>query len=130
MKYNETEEYSVLYIKLRRTDKTTMAIRIASAMGVPLLVADNNRAMFVEQMSRELNLPVRVFRADDMRTNRYRGEHCPIVIDDVDAVLRNLFGVEVLLATSTGEEAQLDLDEISKPKTIPHLKTKCNLTTE
>lgn len=108
----------MLYVNLRRTDKTTKALRIASAMGVPLLVADNRRAMFVEQMSRELGLPVRVFTADDMRPARHwgRGEYCPIVIDDVDAVLRNLFGVEVLLATSTGEEVQIDIGEISKPK--------------
>jgi len=114
----------VLYVKLRRTDKTTKALRIASSMGVPLLVADNNRAMIIERMSKELKLPVNVLRANNMRPDSYRGrERCPIVIDDVDAVLRNLFGVEVLLATSTGEEAQLDFDEISKPQTIPNLKT-------
>lgn len=107
----------MLYVKLRRTDKTTKALRIASSMGVPLLVADNNKAMIIEHMSRELNLPVNVLRADNMRPDGYRGrERCPIVIDDVDAVLRNLFGVEVLLATSTGEEAQFDFDELKGEK--------------
>jgi hypothetical protein len=102
----------MLYVKGRGTDKTTKALRLAAAMGVPLLVPDKVRARSVGRMNYELKLKVEVITVDELSMYRRGCEPIKLVIDDADEVLRHLLGVDVLLATMTGEEAEIELSKL------------------
>lgn len=99
----------------RNTHKTTKAIELAFATNSLLIVANRDLVSFTERHSIEMKCPVHVVSAESFLKNsnigRYQGENIrTVVVDDLDRILRDLFGVEVLMATTNGMVANMESD--------------------
>jgi hypothetical protein len=103
----------IIYANSRKSGKTTKAIKLAASTHSTLIVPNSNMVPMVEKMSKEIGYPVRVMSADDLL--RYRDRHpsdrekLSIVIDEIDIVLNKLFGCNVLMATTTGLESNIEI---------------------
>ncbi len=100
----------MLYVNSRNTDKTTIAIKIAHEMKIPVLAANKMRADIIKERSEYLKLPVTVLYPDKLTRLSKDGlgtKTKQVVIDDVDAVMKSMFGIDVVLATSRGENMEM-----------------------
>lgn len=105
----------IIFANSRVSGKTTEAIKLASSTHSILIVPTEDVAKMVERMAREMNYPVNVASARRYFKSCYghktfRGND-RIVIDELDWVLREIFGCEVIMATTTGMTAELTIEE-------------------
>lgn len=96
----------------RKSGKTTNAIKMACATKSVLIVPSGAVEECVRRQARALGYPVNVCVARNYfkdvlhRGGVRRGER--VVIDELDSVLRELFGCEIILATTTGVMIQAE----------------------
>lgn len=89
----------------RASGKTSDAIKMAAATGIPILVKDRNRASCAKQLAEKL-VPgqfVNIITVDEFFRPRegrreYRKE---VIIDDLEAVLYGAFNAIIVAATLT-----------------------------
>jgi hypothetical protein len=105
----------IIYANSRQSGKTTRAIRMASSTGSVLLVPNKAMASYTKRYADELGYPVEIITYKDLQKNiRYGGKFLKgtkVVIDELDMVLRELFGVDVIMATTTGTNLDGELYE-------------------
>lgn len=103
----------IIYANSRKSGKTTEAIKLAASTHSLLIEPNQDMAHFAERQAREMNYPVQVVSArsyfDSRHMGRFKGER--IVIDELDSVLRSVFGCEVIMATTTGCIADIEIKE-------------------
>ncbi|WP_291636499.1 hypothetical protein [Clostridium sp.] len=103
----------IIYANSRKSGKTTEAIKLAASTHSLLIVPNQDMVHFAERQAREMNYPVHVMSAKNYFNPRNAGR-CKderIVIDELDSVLRSLFGCEVIMATTTGCTADIEINE-------------------
>ena len=89
----------------RASGKTSDAIKMAAATGIPILVKDRNRAACAKQLAEKL-VPgqfVNIITVDEFFRPRegrreYRKE---VIVDDLEAVLYGAFNAKIVAATLT-----------------------------
>lgn len=102
----------IIYANSRKSGKTTKAIKLAAATHSLLIVQNREMVRCVERQSREMNYPVQAVSAEEFfdPRNRYGREKVSVVIDELDNVLTSLFRCEVIMATTTGCTANIDIE--------------------
>lgn len=102
----------IIYANSRKSGKTTEAIKLAASTHSVLVVANREMVRFIERQSREMNYPVQVVSAEDFFNprSRYMREKVSVVIDELDSVLMSLFRCEVIMATTTGCTANIEIE--------------------
>ena len=103
----------IIYANSRRSRKTTEAIKLAASTSSMLIVPTRNMVHMIEMQARKMNYPVQVMSAEEYfdPRNRFRGKGDQIVIDELDSVLRSIFGCEVIMATTTGCIADIEIKD-------------------
>lgn len=105
----------IIYANSRQSGKTTRAIKLASSTGSVLLVPNKVMASYTKRYADELGYPVEVITYKDLQKSlRYGGKFLKgtkVVIDELDMVLRDLFGLDVIMATTTGTNLDGDFYE-------------------
>jgi len=103
----------IIYANSRNSGKTSRAIKLAASTRSVLIVPNQDMVEFTERQAREMNYQVQVLIAkryfDPRNMGRFKGER--IVIDELDSVLRSLFGCEVIMATTTGCTADIEIKD-------------------
>lgn len=96
----------IIISKGRANGKTTEAIKLASSTGSLLVVRTDIMKHIVEGMARDMKYPVDVCTAEEYFGHNFkqpRGQYRErIVIDDLEAVLREVFGCDIIMATTMG----------------------------
>lgn len=94
----------IIYANSRQSGKSTKAIKLAASTQSVLVVPNQDMVYFAERQAREMNYQVQVVSAksyfNPRNMGRFKGER--IVVDELDSVLKSLFGCEVIMATTTG----------------------------
>ncbi len=90
----------------RVSGKTTEAIKLASATRSVLVVPTGDVARMTRRHADEMKFPVEVYPAREYFEKVYRRNPIygtrPVIIDELDWVLREVFGAKVIMATTTG----------------------------
>lgn len=101
----------IIFANSRRSGKTSEAIKLAASTHSLLIVPQQMMADCVEMQAREMGYPVEVVSAkyyfDKMKFGGLRRDD-RIVIDELDTVLREIFGCDVIMATTTGFTSNID----------------------
>lgn len=103
----------IIYANSRGSEKTANAIKMAASTN-SVLVVSQERVDVIEKQAIEMGYPIHVISAKQYfnRRNERGCRDCErIVIDDIDTVLRNLFGCEVVMATTIGCVANIEIKE-------------------
>ena len=103
----------IIYANSRKSGKTIKAIKLAASTQSILIEPNQDMAMFAERQAMEMGYPVRVISArnyfNPRSMGRCKGER--IVIDELDSVLRSIFGCEVIMATTTGYTEDIEIEQ-------------------
>lgn len=110
----------IIYANSRGSEKTANAIKMASSTHSVLVVVNQDAADQIKVLANEMGYPVDVITMsryfDPRRMGRPVDER--IIIDDLDIVLRQLFGCEVIMATTTGCKVDIDIKDEDQDMTI------------
>lgn len=119
---SERRKFMIIFANSRRSGKTSEAIKLAASTHSLLIVPQQTMADCVEMQAREMGYPVKVVNARYYFDKRKFGgfkEGDRIVIDELDMVLKEIFGCDVIMATTTGCNADIDIESI-----VEHEKEK------
>ena len=86
--------------KDRQMGKTTYLINKALSTGYPLVVMNE---MLKRQIERDYGDNIRVFTLSEFMSGGYKKYHSKILIDELDLVIEQYLGVQILETTFTGD---------------------------
>lgn len=103
----------IIYANSRKSRKTTEAIKLAASTHSVLIVANEDMARFAERQAREMNYPILAMSAKKYFNTRkdHGGKWETVVIDELDSVLRSVFGCKVIMATTTGCKVDIEIKD-------------------
>jgi len=112
----------IIYAGNRRSAKTTKAIELAYSTDSLLIVANDTSVKATFDQSVAMKCPISVvsansyFKSDEFnRHRRYGGlETRNVIIDDLDIILNKLFGCNVVMATTKGCNADINIRNSDK----------------